>query len=324
MKSDYLKRITRAVAEQNLSGLDKIIEKVIKHERDIGHAHLAAELESLFNKNQHTNTLSLTKVENHRSSYSEASKYGQFILQENLRTNIVLSLEIEEKINRICKEFFAKDRLNHYGFKSKQKILFYGRPGCGKTLAAEVISFQLGLPLLKVHFDTVLSSFFGESASNLSELFQYATKVPSVLLLDECDYIAKSRINSNDVGEAPRIVNTFLQLLEDTNPLGLIIATTNLPKELDQAVFRRFDEIIELKVPNKVEIKKIIKSFCINLTFSKDFNWGKIIEQLDGLSGADIVKITNAAAVETIMNSKKMVSQFDFERAILDFKSSIT
>lgn len=94
--------------------------------------------------------------------------------------------------------------------KPKKKILLHGAPGCGKTLSAERIAWNLGLPLLKVRFDSLISSYFGESASNLRLVFDYCKKEPVVLLLDECDFIAKSRIATQDVGEVPRIVNMLL------------------------------------------------------------------------------------------------------------------
>ena len=78
-----------------------------------------------------------------------------------------------------------------------------------------------------------------------------------MLLLDECDFIAKSRINSQDVGEVPRIVNMLLTLLDEYNAPGLVIATTNLRISLDEALFRRFDDIIEIHKPSKNEIIRL-------------------------------------------------------------------
>ena len=111
--------------------------------------------------------------------------------------------------------------------------MFYGPPGCGKTLGARRVAYNTGLPLIKVKFDTMLSSYFGESASNLRSIFEECEQSPSVLLLDECDFIARARKGSKDVGEVPRIVNTLLQLLEDYDLPGLVIATTNIQEELD-------------------------------------------------------------------------------------------
>lgn len=109
-------------------------------------------------------------------------------------------------------------------------------------MSAERIAWNLGLPLLKVRFDSLLSSYFGESASNLRMVFDYCKNEPVVLLLDECDFIAKSRTTAQDVGEVPRIVNMLLTLLDEYDAPGLVIATTNLKVSLDEALFRRFDD----------------------------------------------------------------------------------
>ena len=96
---------------------------------------------------------------------------------------------------------------------------------------------------------SLYSSYFGESASNLRAVFDYCKKEPVVLLLDECDFIAKSRVSTQDVGEVPRIVNMLLTLLDEYDAPGLTIATTNLKVTLDEALFRRFDDVIEIPIP---------------------------------------------------------------------------
>ena len=115
---------------------------------------------------------------------------------------MILNDQIENKLKCIEKEYAAKERLLAYNLSPKKKILLHGSPGCGKTLAAERLAWNLGLPLLKVRFDSLLSSYFGESAANLRSVFDYSKKEPVVLLLDECDFIAKSRTTSQDVGES--------------------------------------------------------------------------------------------------------------------------
>lgn len=125
-------------------------------------------------------------------------------------------------------------------------------------MSAERIAWNLGLPLLKVRFDSLLSSYFGESASNLRMVFDYCKNEPVVLLLDECDFIAKSRTTTQDVGEVPRIVNMLLTLLDEYDAPGLVIATTNLKVSLDEALFRRFDDVIEMALPGKIERKRLL------------------------------------------------------------------
>jgi len=102
---------------------------------------------------------------------------------------------------------------------------------------------------MKVRFDALISSYFGESAANLRSLFAAAKEGPCVLLLDECDFIARSRVTSKDIGEVSRIVNTLLQLMEEYDAPGLLVATTNIEASLDSALFRRFDDVFMVPPP---------------------------------------------------------------------------
>ena len=179
--------------------------------------------------------------------------------------------------------------MKKFNLVPKRKILLYGPPGCGKTLSAERIAWNLGLPLLKVRFDSLLSSYFGESASNLRMVFDYCKSEPVVLLLDECDFIAKSRITTQDVGEVPRIVNMLLTLLDEYDAPGLVLATTNLKVSLDEALFRRFDDVIEMPMPGKLERKRLLEMTLSAIPVAPDIDMDKISNQLEGYSAANVV-----------------------------------
>jgi SpoVK/Ycf46/Vps4 family AAA+-type ATPase len=146
-----------------------------------------------------------------------------------------------------------------YGLRPRRTILLYGPPGCGKSLGAKRIAWNIGLPLMKVRFDVLISSYFGESATNLRTIFMAAKEVPCVLLLDECDFIARSRTNTKDIGEASRIVNSLLQLMEEYEAPGLLVATTNVESSLDSALFRRFDDVFLVPLPGPYEIEKLLR-----------------------------------------------------------------
>lgn len=127
------------------------------------------------------------------------SQLVSYIPREQLKHHMVLPEGVEERLLSIEQEYAARERLKRYNLVPKRKVLLYGPPGCGKTMSAERIAWNLGLPLLKVRFDSLLSSYFGESASNLRMVFDYCKNEPVVLLLDECDFIAKSRTTAQDV-----------------------------------------------------------------------------------------------------------------------------
>jgi SpoVK/Ycf46/Vps4 family AAA+-type ATPase len=229
---------------------------------------------------------------------------------------MVLANHIEKRFDKIEREYAAKERLLKFNLKPRSKILLYGPPGCGKTLGAERLAWNLGLPLMKVKFDAIISSYFGESAANLRAIFEASAKSPCVLLLDECDFIAKSRTLGQDVGEVPRIVNMLLMLLDEYDAPGLIVGTTNLEKSLDNALFRRFDEVIEMTKPSKNEILKLLKTTLSAFKVENNLNWDMIVEKLKGQSYANIVKIAENAAKSSILEGNKIVASEYIEMAI--------
>ncbi|MGB4438377.1 MAG: ATP-binding protein, partial [Sedimentibacter sp.] len=245
MKADLIKRLFKAIYSEDIVSLKKIANTIIQDERELGHGKLSDSLEhisvsekprfsSFTDKPQNSNSAGVSALP---TSKRDNSQLVSFVPRELLKHHMVLPTNVEERLESIEKEYAAKERLGKYNLYPKKKILLHGSPGCGKTLSAERIAWNLGLPFLKVRFDSLLSSYFGESASNLRAVFDYCKKEPVVLLLDECDFIAKSRIATQDVGEVPRIVNMLLTLLDEYNAPGLVIATTNLKIQLDEALF---------------------------------------------------------------------------------------
>jgi SpoVK/Ycf46/Vps4 family AAA+-type ATPase len=141
---------------------------------------------------------------------------------ERTRDEIVLSAELDRKLTRIESEYRAREMLARQGLAVRSRLLLVGPPGCGKTLCAEVLAADLGLTLLYARFDGIVSSYLGETASNLRRLFNYARQHQAVLFFDEFDVLGKRRDDPQDVGELKRVVSSFLQLL-DTYPRDQIV-----------------------------------------------------------------------------------------------------
>jgi SpoVK/Ycf46/Vps4 family AAA+-type ATPase len=229
-----------------------------------------------------------------------------------------LPQDVESRFIRIEKEYAARARLALYGLRPRNRILLHGPPGCGKSLGAERLAWATGLTLQKVRFDTLLSSYFGETASNLRRIFDAANEKPCALFLDECDTIARARGDRNDVGEVSRIVNMLLQLLEEFKGDGLVIAATNLDETLDPAMFRRFDEVLEIPKPSEPEIVRLLKlSFCA-LETEKDFPWADAAKELQGRSCSEIVTVCQNAAKRSVLASRHAVMWKDLEGAMAE------
>ncbi|MBN1605990.1 MAG: AAA family ATPase [Polyangiaceae bacterium] len=157
------------------------------------------------------------------------------------------------ELQTLLKEWRLRDRLQQHGVRRRSKILFYGPPGCGKSMAARAIAHEASLPAYVVQLDAVMGAFLGQTALRVRELFRFAEAAPSVLLLDEVDALGRERGNAMDVGELDRVVISVMQHLEHSEPAGFLIATSNLPSHLDPALVRRFDLKLEFPAPTKAE-----------------------------------------------------------------------
>lgn len=328
MDSDTIKRVVRAIAERSQADLEQLAVKIVEGERRIGHDRLASQLDAILKRprpqTNGSNALAVLpqKEASHGQKLFElpiSRRHGDslatLLAPETLEHHMVLPSETETRFVRIEREFAARDRLGSFGLRPRKTILLYGPPGCGKSLGAKRLAWNLGLPLLKVRFDALISSYFGESASNLRSLFVAATERPCVLLLDECDFIARSRAEHKDVGEALRIVNTLLQLMEDYDAPGLLIATTNMESSLDTALFRRFDDCFMVPLPGPVEVEQLLRSTLSAVTVANPFDWSGLARSLSGAPASMIVKIAQDAAKSTVLSGRSAVSMESVQAA---------
>lgn len=326
MNADILKRVVRAIADGSQNDLDRLADKIVEAERRTGHKRLADQLESILKQprkrvNGQGPTADvdrkLTELPlSRRSAESLATLYPT----EALEHHMVLPPAIEQRFARIESEYAARERLQQHGLQPRKTILLYGPPGCGKSLGAKRLAWNTGLPLMKVRFDALISSYFGESAINLRSIFTAVKELPCVLLLDECDFIARSRGNSKDIGEASRIVNSLLQLMEDYDAPGLLVATTNVESSLDSALFRRFDDVFFVPLPSPEEIHKLLRMTLSAVRLAEMINWERIVDQLTGASAAMVVKAAQDAAKAAVLGEKRGVTEALLLQAVAEIR----
>lgn len=328
MNAEILKRVVRAIADGSLNDLDRLADKIVESERRTGHVKLAAQLEAILKQPRQkrptkpSTTPPIADIERTLKALPLSLRHGEslatLLTADALEHHMVLPKEIEDRFARIESEYAARDRLRTFGLKPRKTILLYGPPGCGKSLAAKRLAWNTGLPLMKVRFDVLISSYFGESATNLRAIFSAAKERPCVLLLDECDFIARSRTNSKDIGEASRIVNSLLQLMEEYDAPGLLVATTNIESSLDSALFRRFDDVFMVPLPGPVEIGELLRMTLSTVKLAEPIEWGALVEQLSGASAAMVVKAAQDAAKAAVLSGRHLVTQANLMQAILE------
>jgi SpoVK/Ycf46/Vps4 family AAA+-type ATPase len=174
------------------------------------------------------------------------------------REEIVLSADLTRKLDRTIAEYRSREALAKHGLVPRSRLLFVGPPGCGKTLAADVLAAELSLPLIYARFDGIVSSFLGETATNLRRVFSYAAKAPSLLFFDEFDTIGKRRDDDHEVGELKRVVGSFLQILDSYPRDRLVVAATNHEGLLDEALWRRFDDALVFPRPTLMQLSELL------------------------------------------------------------------
>lgn len=218
-------------------------------------------------------------------------------------TNLILSQELKEKLDRVIKEYLKKETLSKYGLANRRKLLLYGASGTGKTMTASALAKEFNLPFFVVRTEKVVTKFMGETGQKLGRIFDFINDVPAVYLFDEFDAIGSQRGMNNEVGEQRRILNTFLQLLERDDSDSFIIAATNSIESIDKAMFRRFDDVIEYKLPDTEQRLALLREY---LYTAKDLDFSSAEPLFDGMSHAEIKMVCSDIFKESLLNDRKI------------------
>jgi len=216
------------------------------------------------------------------------------------------------------------DKFEKFGMQPSKGVLFYGPPGCGKTLLAKAIANECQANFISIKGPELLTMWFGESESNVRELFDKARGAsPCVLFFDELDSIARARGGSGgDAGGAgDRVIN---QILTEMDGVGakksvFIIGATNRPDIIDPAVMRpgRLDQLIYIPLPDEGSRMNILKSVTRKSPLSAELmeKLPYLAKTLHGFSGADITEIAQKAAKMAIRESIEKEIEMEKERA---------
>ena len=295
-------------------------EAVIKEERQKKHHLLANDLERLLYGNSAETGQNHIFGRNGLKDFPANKDNGLPLLEERPvvreEKDIVLSDDTQSALNEILLEHNKSDVLKSYGLRPSQKLLFCGPPGCGKTMAAEVVANTLSLPLVLVRLDSLISSFLGETAANLRKVFDFLTDHPVVALFDEFDALTKDRGDTADHGELKRSVNSVLQMLDGYRGESILIATTNYETLLDHAVWRRFDEVIHFEIPNIEQIKRLLEVKLAGVRRNFNAESSDIAGLFKGLSHADIERVLRRAVREMILAGREFLEVVHIKDAL--------
>ena len=219
--------------------------------------------------------------------------------------DLVFKPAVRSCLEEVIGEQRQRHQLMDKGFHPVRRLLFEGPPGTGKTMSAAALAHELDVPLLTIRLDALLSKYLGETASKLRVLFDSAASHRAVYLFDEFDALGGDR-SGNDVGEARRILNSFLLFLENSGSESVIVAATNHKAILDRALFRRFDLVLTYELPTEQEAIAVLKNRLGPLLGR--ISWKAVTEATDGLSHALLVQAAEVAAKRSLLAGESRVA----------------
>lgn len=297
--AEQIKTLIQSHFDRNDDRFYTAVLQLAAYEARQGHSELAREIRTIVDKSRN----STGKVVPLNKEYSEL--IHSTVVDHKL-SELVVTEELKMRVERIMNEFRQRDKLKKHGMNNRRKILLVGPPGTGKTMTAAVLAGELQLPFCTILMDKMVTKFMGETSVKLRQIFETIAVNQAVYLFDEFDAIGTERSLDNDVGEMRRVLNSFLQFIEQDDSQSLIVAATNNPNLLDQALFRRFDDVLHYQFPGKAEIKRLIRN-RLNEFLGSGMPWKEIVEKSNALSHAEIAKACDDAIKEAILSDRTKV-----------------
>lgn len=322
--SAQLKALFESFADTDEQRFYSAAMQIAAHEARIGHNELARELRDLLDRAKKTksdtsNTL-LPKQIPLVQPKGELAQLLSASYPDTKLSEMILTMDIEKRLKRIITEQRNCDKLLSHGLLPRHKLLLVGPPGTGKTYTAAALAGELHLPLFVIRLESIITKFMGESSAKLGMVFDALKKHRGVYLFDEFDSIGGMRKSSNDVGEARRILNSFLQFTDRDDSTSLILAATNHAEMLDYALFRRFDDVIEYPLPNKEQRTVLLKNKLHEFT-AKRFAWTKVSDISEGLSHAELTRTAEDVIKSAIIYKRKTITSAEVSDAIQERRS---
>lgn len=311
--ADQLKALLQSHMEGDDQRFFSVSMQVAAHEAKLGHGKLAEEMRALIDEAKRRQGPAtqggslLVPIARPRGDLANLltvsypkSRLGEMVLDE------VLSGQLQ----RIIREQRHAARILANGLSPRRKLLLIGPPGTGKTLSASVLAGELGLPLFQVRLDGLITKFMGETAAKLRQIFESTDQVRGVYFFDEFDAIGSQRGLANDVGEIRRVLNSFLQMIEQDRSHSLIIAATNHPEILDRALFRRFDDVLYYALPEVSQISILLKTRLTHHA-AKGVSWKRLADMTNGLSYAEITRAADEVLKAALIQQLEKVTESD-------------
>jgi SpoVK/Ycf46/Vps4 family AAA+-type ATPase len=322
--SDQIKSLIKSFGQGDEDRFFASAMQIAASEARQGHALFAQELKALIEdakKNRSLTQLDRGKIVNISPQKRELNELLEVFQPRINLTDMVLDSTIRARLVKLVEEHQKLDLLLHHNLTPRRKLLLTGAPGTGKTMTAQAIAGELGIPIFIIRLDGILSKFMGESIAKLRMIFDIMPQQRGVYLFDEFDSIGSHRDQGQDVGEIKRVLNSFLINIEKDRSNSIIIAATNLPDLLDKALFRRFDDIVNYPLPTKKDITAAIAKYTLGFSFDGKLNDPALTQASVGLNYSDIAKACEETIKEMILSGTKRLGKAVLIKALKSKKT---
>lgn len=226
---------------------------------------------------------------------------------KTLLSHLILPVAVRSRLDRIMLEQREVCKIRSFGLSPRHRVLLYGPPGSGKTMTASALAGEMQLPLFTIQLHGLITKYMGETAAKLRVVFDAIRESRGVYFFDEFDALGGQRSLGNDVGEIRRVLNSFLQFIEQDDSDSIIVAATNHREMLDKALFRRFDDVIAYSLPDDQLARRLFQT-RLGILDVTHVEWPSVLEAARGLSYADIAQACDNAAKDAIL---KGLAAFD-------------
>lgn len=308
--ADQIKALLKSHIEGDEERFFAIAMQVAAQAARLGHGKLAEEIRALIDD---ARAHGMSVVRRHHGASNVLQPRGDLanLLSSSLTkiklSDVILPADLRTRLERILTEQRQRHKIRQFGLTPKSKILLIGPPGCGKTLTAFALAGEMHLPIFSIRLDALITKFMGETAAKLRLIFDGISRTRGVYFFDEFDSIGSKRSLNNDVGEIRRVLNSFLQFIEQNESESLILAATNHPEILDKALFRRFDDVIEYAMPSEDLVVQALKN-RLGPEVLRHESWPKIVQAAAGLSFSEIIRACDDALKTSILTNSVGVS----------------
>lgn len=317
--AEQLKALIKSHISRDDSHFYSVAMQVAAHEAKQGHGRLAEELLNLLDKAKaklaNDKSGKLVPLANAAKNRTDLGNLLNVSQPAYRLSDVVLDDSAFAQLQRLVREQRMVSRIKEHGLSPRRKVLLVGPPGTGKTMTASALAGELGIPLFQVRFDALITKFMGETAAKLRQIFDAIADIRGVYFFDEFDAIGSQRSLANDVGEIRRVLNSFLQMIEQDTSNSIIIAATNHPEILDYALFRRFDDVIEYHLPTLEQALDLIRS-RLGPFSPKPFRKNGLEKYVSGLSYAEICRAVDESIKDAIMNDHSQVDPALLKQAL--------